>query len=83
MTIVFSYYITNIALKYYSSGIVMPVVKILSMLHNIVSGGIFLSEFGDYSEDKIGLAGFVTGIAVCIFGIVFLVVDEHRQSDKR
>ena len=76
-----SYVIINIALKYYDSVYIAPLFKIGGMLHNLLSGGVLLNEFGDYSHDHKKFAVFLAGILICIIGISLLVFG-YKKSGK-
>lgn len=61
---VLSYLIVNKGLKHYDSVYVAPLFKIAGMIHNLMSGGIFLNEFGDYRDDQLKFLGFLGGISI-------------------
>ena len=79
---VLSYVIINIALKHYDSVYIAPLFKIGGMLHNLLSGGVHINEFGDYSNDHKKFIVFLTGILICIIGISLLIFG-YRKSNKK
>ena len=48
-TAVFSYYMLNKSLQNFNTVYVGPLFKAGDLFHNLLSGGIFLREFGEYN----------------------------------
>mmetsp|Transcript_14061 Transcript_14061/g.12417 ORF Transcript_14061/g.12417 Transcript_14061/m.12417 type:complete len:111 (-) Transcript_14061:101-433(-) len=58
----FSYYLLNKSLQNFNTVYVVPLFKAFDLYHNIMSGGIFLREFGQYSSSE--LTFFTIGASI-------------------
>lgn len=50
------------------------------LLNNILSGGIFLKEFGEY--DAKSLSFFLVGIFACLLGILTLLFGKGKNNKE-
>ena len=62
--VVSSYIVVNKGLKHFDSVYVAPLFKIAGMLHNLMTGGIVLNEFREYTHNPTKFAGFLGGIGI-------------------
>ncbi|CAI2373217.1 unnamed protein product [Moneuplotes crassus] len=77
---IFSYYLLNKALKYFDTMYVVPLFRAFDLYHNILSGGVFLREFGQYSPKQLGV--FILGVTICIISILLLLCGEKGNKPK-
>jgi len=77
----YSYFLLNKCLKHFNTVYVVPLMKAFDLFHNLLSGGIFLQEFGEYSNKEFII--FMFGISVCILSICMLLLgNEENESIK-
>ena len=76
----FSYWLVHIVLKYYDLLDVTPILMIGVMVFNIVEGLVILDEYSSYQRNE--LLGITTGIVLCNFGIIILLLKNHDQVKK-
>lgn len=57
------YFLLNRGLKHYNTIYTVPLWKAGDLYHNLMCGGIFLREFGEYTS--IQFSFFITGVVVC------------------
>lgn len=77
-----SYMIINLGLKHYDSVYIAPLFKIGGLIHNLLSGGILLNEFGDYNHDRKKFVIFLCGIFTWIIGISLLIFGYKKSGKK-
>lgn len=77
---VYSYYILNKCLKHYNTVYVVPLLKANDLFHNLLSGGVFLREFGEYTTKDFII--FMFGIVVCIVSMCLLLLG-NEENEKR
>jgi hypothetical protein len=77
---VYSYYLLNKALKHFNTVYVVPLFKAGDLFHNLLSGGVFLREFGEYTHFELFM--FLSGIAICILSISLLLAGNDQQNTK-
>ncbi|CAI2373100.1 unnamed protein product [Moneuplotes crassus] len=83
---VLSYYMLNKALKNFNTVYVSPLFKAGDLFHNLLSGGIFLREFGEY-ESWFDFSYFLGGIIICIISISLLLLgndnlEAHKDKER-
>lgn len=80
LTGLFSYFFFNIGLQYYDSIYMAPLIKIIGMIHKLLSGCIYLDEFNKNEYTPIRLIFFIMGIMICILGIMMLIFGNYTNS---
>ena len=60
---------------------VVPIFKAFDLFHNIMSGGVFLREFGQYNIME--FIFFITGGSICILAILLLLVGNDKQEQSK
>ena len=70
----------NKSLQYFETIYVVPMFKASVLLNNILSGGIFLKEFGEY--DAKSLSFFLVGIFACLLGILMLLFGKGKNNNE-
>ena len=74
------YYYFNLGLKYYDSIYMAPLIKILGMIHKLMSGSIYLNELNKSNYTPVNLCFFAIGIMICILGILMLMFGNYTNS---
>lgn len=77
----FSYFLLNKSLKHFNTVYVVPIFKAFDLFHNIMSGGVFLREFGQYNIME--FIFFITGGSICILAILLLLVGNDKQEQSK
>ena len=75
-----SYIFLNKSLKYFNTVYVVPLFKAGDLFHNLLSGGIFLREFGGY--EGYDLFMFLTGIIIWAGSIFMLLMGNDRNEQE-
>ena len=70
----------NKALQYFETVYVVPMFKAAVLLNNLLSGGIFLKEFGEY--DSTSLTFFLIGIFAWLLGILTLLLGKGQNNKE-
>ena len=77
---VVSYIFLNKSLKFFSTVYVVPLFKVGDLLHNLLSGGIFLREFGEYQGSTLFM--FLIGIMIWTGSIIMLLLRNDKNEQK-
>ena len=75
-----SYIFLNKSLKFFSTVYVVPLFKVGDLLHNLLSGGIFLREFGEYQGSTLFM--FLIGIMIWTGSIIMLLLGNDKNEQK-
>lgn len=71
----------NKALQHYDTVYVVPLFRIGDLVHNIISGAVFLQEFGDYKTYEFTF--FMLGIAICVLAVLMLLFDNDKNEKSK
>lgn len=75
--------VMNKALKHFDSSFVIPLLQVSTLIHSILSGGIFLNEFDDYSEKKLEFGLFLGGVSFLLAGIMVLLLSKEKPLENK
>lgn len=77
-----SYLIVNKGLKAFDSVYVAPLFKIGAMIASLTTGGVLLNEFEGYRNNQTNFVMFIIGCAICLLGIILLVMGSGLGAKK-
>ena len=75
-----AYYWRNKAIKHFNTVYVVPLFKAGDLLHNLLCGGIFLREFGQYATYDLTM--FMVGIFIWTWSVWILILANDKNESK-
>lgn len=72
------YTMINLSFKHFHTVYVIPELKAGNIIHDLLSGFIFLREFGTYTPVNFCL--FMVGVAICLFAVSLLLLGNDSQE---
>mmetsp|Transcript_17387 Transcript_17387/g.19501 ORF Transcript_17387/g.19501 Transcript_17387/m.19501 type:complete len:81 (-) Transcript_17387:44-286(-) len=71
----------NLSFKHFNTVYVIPEIKAGNIIHDLLSGCIFLREFGNYSPFNFCI--FMVGVLICLTGVSLLLKGNDTQTVEK
>lgn len=71
----------NLSFKHFHTVYVIPELKAGNIIHDLLSGFIFLREFKTYTPVNFIL--FIVGVIICLFAVSLLLLGNDSQEREK
>ncbi|CAI2372157.1 unnamed protein product [Moneuplotes crassus] len=75
------YFMINLSFKHFHTVYVIPELKVGNIIHDLLSGFIFLREFKTYTP--VNFMIFLCGVVICLFAVSLLLLGNDSQEREK